>query len=224
MIFSGWQATMTLRPSLKWLLPILAVALIAMFMAVASVHKSQSALAAAVFAIAVIATGIRTNSPLWRCLRTANPPRVTHREALMPTVMLIALAYAWCGLAFYAIYLGTSLKWQHGWEYGTAMIVVALGHAYFLTRLAKPQHVLASAAAVQTAVRLAGAQAIAIGLALFWLISSGKLSSVRGDWPANQLFLAGGFAVMCLSMIVLKTHAAIGDPRPDRREPPLTQT
>ncbi len=54
-------------------------------------------------------------------------------------------------------------------------------------------------------------QAVAIACGLIWLIASGKLSSLKGDWAANQLFLAGGFAIMCLSMIIMKTHAVLSE-------------
>ncbi len=38
-----------------------------------------------------------------------------------------------------------------------------------------------------------------------------KLSSIKGDWPANQLFLAGGFTVMCLSVIIVKTYSVLSE-------------
>ncbi|MBN9281050.1 MAG: hypothetical protein J0H37_02035, partial [Hyphomicrobium denitrificans] len=57
----------------------------------------------------------------------------------------------------------------------------------------------------------AALQAVAIACGLLWLIQSGKLSSLKGDWAANQLFLAGGFTVMCLSVIIVKTHSALSE-------------
>ena len=58
-------------------------------------------------------------------------------------------------------------------------------------------------------VKLAGYQAVLIGVGLVWLIGSGKLATLKGDWAANQLFLAGGFAIMCLSMIMIKSYAVL---------------
>lgn len=214
---------MRLPPSLKWLLPVLVCALIAMTLAVAASHKPESALAAAVFAVACVATGLRVNGPLWQCLRGDTDVIVpSQREALIPTVSLIGMAYLWCGLAFYAIYLVVRLHWQHGWEYGTAMIVVALGHAILVHRLARPSLPM-SAETLRNIVRLAGAQAVAIALTLIWLIASGKLASIKGDWPANQLFIAGGFTVMSLSMMMLMTHTALAD-HCANRTPPETPT
>ena len=199
---------------LKWLLPILLAALIAMTLAVAAARKPQSALAATVFAVACVATGLRANGPLWRCLRaTGNAPKITPRQALIPNIALIGIAYLWCGLAFYAIYLGVRLHWQHGWEYGSAMVIVALAHGALVRWLSRLDEAI-SPDTIKNVVRLAGAQAIAIALTLIWLIQSGKLASIKGDWAANQLFIAGGFTVMSLSMMLVKTHAALGERTP----------
>jgi hypothetical protein len=166
-------------------------------------------MAAGVFALVLVATAVRSQSPLWR--RSAPKADVTPRCALMQTARLIMLAYLWCALAFFAIYLGTHVRWQHGWEYGTAMLVVAAGHAYYLSRLANPNDTFSTHAAIERAVRLSAYQAILIGVGLIWLIGSGKLSSLKGDWAANQLFLAGGFAIMCLSAITIKSHAVLSE-------------
>jgi len=206
---------MPLRPSLPWLLVTLTTALIAMIFAAGSVHKAESALAAGVVALVLVATAVRSQSPLWR--RSEPNADVTPRIALMQTTTLIMLAYLWCGLALLAIYLGTNVHWQHGWQYGTAMLIVAVGHAYYLSRLADPHDdALSSRAAIEQAVRIASCQAILIGLSLIWLIGSGKLSSLRGDWAANQLFLAGGFAIVCLCGVFIKTNAVLSERPPAR--------
>ena len=57
---------MPLRPSLPWLLTTLAAALVAMTVAAGAIRKAESATAAAIFAIVLVATAVRTNSPLWR--------------------------------------------------------------------------------------------------------------------------------------------------------------
>jgi hypothetical protein len=36
---------------------------------------------------------------------------------------------------------------------------------------------------------------------------------LKGDWAANQLFLAGGFAIMCLSMIMIKSYTVLTERR-----------
>lgn len=204
---------MSLRPPLPWLLATLAAALIAMYLATSALQKAEAATSAAAFAILLITSAIRTNSPLWRS--GAIKIAITQREALWQTTLLIMLAYLWCALAFYAVYLGTTLHWQHGWEYGSAMLLIALAHAFYLRRLSNPGDRVSTPSAIGRAVRLASYQGFAIAFGLIWLIQSGKLSSLKGDWAANQLFLAGGFAVMCLSVIVIKTNAALSE-RPAR--------
>lgn len=200
---------MSLRPPLPWLLATLVAALVAMYLATGALQKAEAATSAAAFAILLITSAIRTNSPLWR--RGAVKIAATQREALWQTTLLIMLAYLWCALAFYAVYLGTTLHWQHGWEYGSAMLLVAVAHAVYLWRLSDPNASVSTPRAIDRAIRLAGCQAIAIAFGLIWLIQSGKLSSVKGDWAANQLFLAGGFAVMCLSVIIIKTNTALSE-------------
>jgi hypothetical protein len=204
---------MPLRPSLPWLLTILAAALVAMTIAAGTIRKAESATAAAIFAIVLVATAVRTNSPLWRRSAETAAVGVTPRDALRQTTQLIMLAYLWCALAFYAIYIGTHVRWQHGWEYGSALMLIALAHVFYLCRIADPNDKFATPSAIARAVRLAFLQALAIACGLIWLIGSGKLSSLKGDWAANQLFLAGGFAIMCLSMIMIKSYAVLTEQR-----------
>lgn len=200
---------MALRPPLPWLLATLLAALLAMYLATSGLQKAQAATSAAAFAILLVIAGLRSNSPLWR--RGATKSIATPRQALWLTTLLIMLAYFWCALAFYAVYLGTSLSWQHGWEYGSAMLLVAVGHAIYLWHLDDPNASVSTPKAIGRAVALAALQAVAIACGLLWLIQSGKLSSLKGDWAANQLFLAGGFTVMCLSVIIVKTHSALSE-------------
>jgi len=202
---------MTLRPSLPWLLTTLAVALVAMFLAAGAVRKVESAIVAAIFALLLVATAIRTNAPIWR--RETSLGRITPRDALIETTRLIMLAFLWCALAFYAIYLGTNIRWQHGWEYGSANLLIAGAYGYYLWRLTNPSDGLSSPLAIERMVKLAGYQAVLIGVGLVWLIGSGKLATHKGDWAANQLFLAGGFAIMCLSVILIKANAVLTERR-----------
>ncbi|CAA2143991.1 hypothetical protein [Hyphomicrobium sp. ghe19] len=200
---------MTLRPSLPWLLTTLAVALIAMFLAAGALQKFEAAMAASVFVFVIVTAAIRTNAPVWR--PAPDIGEITPRDAMIPTIRLVMLSFLWCGLAFFAIYLGTSIRWQHGWEYGSAMVLVAGTYAYYLSRLRDPHDDWSKPQAIERMVRFMTYQAFAIGGGLVWLISSGKLATLRGDWAANQLFLAGGFAVMCLSAIIVKTNSALAE-------------
>lgn len=200
---------MPLRPSLPWLLATLTAALVAMTLAAGTARKAEAAVAAAVFCLVLVGTAMRTYSPLWR--RPAEAPGVTPRDAVRQIAQLIMLAYLWCGFAFYAIYLGTHIHWQHGWEYGTVLMVIALGHALYLSRLADPGDRFSTPAAIERAVRFSSYQGVLIALGLIWLIGSGKLETLKGDWAANQVFISGGFAIMCLSAILIKTCGVLSE-------------
>ncbi|MFA5954950.1 hypothetical protein [Hyphomicrobium sp.] len=203
---------MPLRPSLPWLLLTLAAALLAMYLACRSMQISESAIAAAVFAVVLCVTAVRTNAPHWRRAMPATGSAVTPRTAMMTNAFLIMLAFLWCGLAFYAVYLGTHVRWQHGWEYGTACMLFAGAYGYYLTRLSNPADNLAQTSAIDRMAKIAAYQAILIGIGLVWLIGAGKLAIThKGDWAANQLFLGGGFAILCISVILIKTNAALCD-------------
>ena len=49
---------------------------------------------------------------------------------------------------------------------------------------------------------LGAAAAVALGM----LIGSGKVGSIKADWPANHVFLAGGLALVVISAIAAITH------------------
>lgn len=203
---------MTLRPPLPWLLLTLATALVAMFLAARSFQKVESALAAAAFAVILCVAAVQTNAPAWR--RRQQPSAhaaITPREALRTNAFLIMLAFLWCGLAFFAVYLGTTVTWQHGWEYGSACILFGGAYAYFVNRLSNPDDALAQPFMIDRLVKLAGVLAILIGIGLAWLIGAGKLVTHKGDWAANHLFLAGGFSIMSICVMLIRTNIALGD-------------
>ncbi|HML27369.1 MAG TPA: hypothetical protein PKE16_00740 [Hyphomicrobium sp.] len=202
---------MILRPSLPWLLFTLAAALAAMYFACRSMKIAESAIAAAVFSAVLCATAIRTNAPHWR-RATNSAVIITPRQAMITNALLIMIAFLWCGLAFYAVYLGTHVRWQHGWEYGTACLLFAGAYGYYVRRLSNQGDPLTELPAIDRMTRIAGYQAILIGIGLVWLIGAGKLAIThKGDWAANQLFLGGGFAIMCISVIIIKTNTALCD-------------
>ena len=203
---------MTLRPSLPLLLLMLAVALGAMYIAAGSFQRVESAIVAAVFAIFISLAAIRTNAPLWRDTGSDSASqKPAQHEALAINVLLIAVAFLWCGLAFYAVYLFTSVRWQHGWEYGSACVLFAVLYGFLALRLSDPRSAASQQLAMDRMARIAGYQALLIGIGLIWLIGAGKLVTHKGDWAANQLFLGGGFAIMCISVILIKTHAALSE-------------
>ena len=191
------------------LLITLAAALVVMTLTAAADRRTESALAAGIFAVVLVNTALRSNTPLWRSPPSAAAASVTPRDAFRQSALLVMLAYLWSAVAFYAIYLGTHIRWQHGWEYGSAALLIVVGHAVYLWQTDSPNSWLSSPRALAGAARLATFQAIAIACGLIWLIASGKLMTLKGDWAANQIFLAGGAAIVCLSIIAVRTYAVL---------------
>ncbi len=183
-----------------WLSMALAALGIALMTAFAATgNKIGLTLVAVGLGLVAAAAAVRINAPLWRRPQSL----VTPAAALARTTRLTALIYGACGAAMFAIYLLTPLRWQHGWQYALALTLAAVGAAVYARRLE------ASGVSVDFAAQLAGLQAIAVAVALIWMIASGKLDTVKDDWAANAIFLAGGFAIVVVSVVAVKTHAAL---------------
>lgn len=119
---------------------------------------------------------------------------------------LTAIAYAWCGTALQAAYVTpvTGLRWQHSWQYGLAlalMAVLTFGYAQWTGH----RRSAVASRALAIAPLLAFVQSLlAAGVAAF-LIVSGKLLTRRMDWAANQIFLFGSLVVLVLTLMSLVT-------------------
>ena len=74
---------------------------------------------------------------------------------------------------------------------------------YFASR---PGSRLTSPRALAISTGVAWLQACASLVGLSFLVLSGKLLSVKGDWPANQIFLTGGIAIAAVSVIAALTQ------------------
>ena len=125
------------------------------------------------------------------------------------TSFVTASVYAWGGLAMLLIYLITPLHWRHGWQYGSIMLVIAAGLILYIRALSSPSSRFARPASVTRIVQLAILHGITAAIALAWLILSGKLATYKGDWAANAIFLAGGLAIIGISIITVVTHRAL---------------
>ena len=111
---------------------------------------------------------------------------------------LMALTWSWGGVSLLLTYGPAGLKWQHGWQYGSAMLLIAGALAWHARRIV-PGSSAATLFALEWGRKAAFAQGLACGIGLAWLIGSGKLDTVKGDWAANDVFLAGGFTLLVLS-------------------------
>jgi predicted ribosomally synthesized peptide with SipW-like signal peptide len=114
------------------------------------------------------------------------------------TTALIALGYLWGGATLITVYTWSGVWWQHGRQYGTGMVVVAVLILALAWRLGRTGPAMAGRLRFTRVA--AGLQALAAIGGLAFLIGAGKLASVKGDWPANLIFLSGGIAIAALSL------------------------
>lgn len=129
--------------------------------------------------------------------------------ALRQTTQLSTLSHAWTATALMLSYPLAGLRWLHGWEYGLAFAILAGVFFIYCSKLADPADPLAQTSAVETAGRFAGVQAFVVVALLAWILLSGKLATVRGDWAANNIFLAEGIAILALSLVLVSVHRAL---------------
>lgn len=169
---------------------------------------------AAAFAFAVMAylswrTGVAAAAGLAAVLVIVNGLKIVRRELersqmAKAVAELTALAYAWGGVSMLLAYGPGGLKWQHGWQYGTGMLVIAALILVYASRLwiGSP---LAGRRLLNLVRRLAVLQGLTCSTGLFMLIGSGKLETVKGDWAANDVFVAGGIAIVFASAFAVVT-------------------
>jgi hypothetical protein len=131
-------------------------------------------------------------------------PVIVH--ALIASTQLTTLVYAWGAATLFLVYSASGLRWQHGWQYGSAMALIAAGMAYYAKRLGQNDPEFTSENAIERAVALASVQGIAVSMGLLWLVASGKILTPRTDWAANLIFVTGGLSIVCLCAFFAKTH------------------
>jgi hypothetical protein len=186
-------------PSYLWL----AFALSLAAMHVAAWHGAKMALfgAAAVFALAVMMAAARLPS----LVRTA-PGDTAYARAVAGSTRITAVLYAWGATTMLSIYRFTPVQWQHGWQYGAGMLLICLCLVAYLLAFDRQDSGLSQRPALDRIVALGGLQGIAASGAVVWLVLSGKLSSPKGDWAANAVFLNGGIAIAWISYLAVATH------------------
>ena len=147
------------------------------------------------FRLATLAMG----GQVWRAAGAGKP-----REAVaLRFASLIAAAWAWAGLAMLACYYLTDLSWQHAWQYGAAMVLIAAGITAYARARRQPGSRLAAPDA-DTAMRgITALQGIAALVGVVILLLSGKVEAQGRDWAANVVFIAGGLTLFALSAMAV---------------------
>ena len=176
-----------------------------------------SAFAAAAFLGAILRLAWQINTPWWHAGAGAIGPSAVDAQPMMATrnASLLALGYAWGGISLLAVYLLTPLKWQHGWQYGLGMVLIALIIAWAGQRIASlwgPEH----------AKRLMAVSMVhgwAAGAGLFWLVYTAKFLSPKGDWAANVVFVTGAVAIAGISAIAIRTARLLAEQASARQSP-----
>lgn len=198
---------MTGQPDVRFVLVVGAISIAVMTIAAHLGWRGLAGAAAAVFTLALIWTAMRANARL-AATRGAETGGMSGTAAAAGRLnaLLMALAYGWGGAAMLAIYLLSGLKWQHGWQYGLGMIVIAAGLVIYSRQLTEQVSPMTAMRALNVTALMAMAQAAAAAVALVVLVMSGKLQTFRDDWAANHIFVAGGLAVVVLSVIAVLSH------------------
>lgn len=199
---------MSLQPLIPALLALLAVSVAVMTWAAGIGAQAVSLLAAGIYGLAVVGVAWRINRPeQWPAKALADPDAAMHTARR--NARLFALTYAWGGLALLLVYKLSGLKWQHGWQYGSGMGVIAGGLLLLVHKLGDAATPLRTPAGLQHLANLVLAQAIAAGAGLVFLVGSGKLWAGKKDWAANHVFLVGGLTIVVVSLISWRTHAKL---------------
>jgi hypothetical protein len=184
-----------LRPVLPWLLVALALSVAAIVLGAGRGDKLVPALASGLYGAIVVAAAIWMNVTVWS--NTTN--QQASRSAITGNIWLAALVYTWGATALLAVYSLSGLTWRHGWQYGLGAAIIAAGLAIYAMRSQQDGQ-------TPPPLYLTALHAAAAGGGLFYLIQSGKLATTRSDWAANNIFLAGGIAVVFICLIAAITQ------------------
>jgi hypothetical protein len=209
---------MPLRHQVPWLLTAMVASVTAMVSGAHARLPTMTLAAAALFALALIAVAVQINRPLWG---GQTEPDTTHTvHAVRRNARLMALGYIWGAAALFAVYGFSGLRWQHAWQYGLAMTIIAAGIILYVHDLGRAGSARRSQRALDIGLQLTIAQALGALFGLGFLLASGKLAGIKGDWAANQIFLNGGVAVAVLSAIAAYTQYRLRLPAFPTRERP----
>ncbi len=157
--------------------------------------------ASAVFAIAAALAAARVSG-----LVRSVPHKSAAARAVVESTRVSALVYGWGAASLLTLYRFTPLHWQHGWQYGSGMLLICIGLAAYVSAFDREGSQLAQGPALDRIVALGAAQGLAAAIGIGYLVLSGKLSSPKGDWAANAVFLAGGTAIVWISYLAVMTH------------------
>lgn len=182
----------SLVPLLPWLLLAAALSVTMMVLGAGRGDRLLPALSAGLFASLVVGTGLGINAPLWSKATAALRGPTLVRSALRCNVWLAALIYGWGASAMFGMYSLSDLAWRHAFQYAGGASVFAAGIALYGFSLGR------SGGAGIPPIVLTALHGLAAAGGLIYLFSAEKLSTLKSDWAANEVFLWGGIAVVAL--------------------------
>lgn len=164
----------------------------------ATSSRALTAFGAFAFSFFMFIVAWRVNRPAWRTQASQSADMLFH--TMRRNTRLAALTYAWAAAAFFAIYGLTEVRWQHGWQYGAAAALIALGLLVYVHRMGQDGHL------TPPPMALTALHGLAVLGGLIFLILAGKLATPKGDWPANYIFLFGGIAILSICYVAIITQ------------------
>ncbi|MEQ1611711.1 MAG: hypothetical protein ABL904_03080 [Hyphomicrobiaceae bacterium] len=199
---------MPVNPFIPWLLAAFVPAVIGQVIGARIGSPWISGAAAMFLPIMSIVVALKVNSPYWQ--RATAPSGIQAiADASRRNARLIAWTWAAGAVSMLAVYRFSGLRWQHGWQYGSGMVLIASLIFIYALSIESPSSPLRRPRLLNAVALMAAAQGIAGTAGIMMLVISGKLGSMKGDWAANIIFVAGGFAIMVLSAIAVRTHARL---------------
>ncbi len=175
-------------------------------------------ISAGLFAIALIVSAVEMNAGFWRAEGDRHSDDAAVDAAIRNT-RLLALGYLWGALALFMVYRLTPLRWQHGLQYGAGMALVAWLIQLYVHFLVQPGSRLRGPSALDKAMWLSVLHGVGALGGLGFLVLSGKINSIKDDWAANAVFLAGGIMIVALSLVSAYTHKWLSRvPAAERRD------
>lgn len=193
---------MSLQRVLPWLVLALFASVVVMIVGAGRDLSWVTGCAAGFFAALAVGIGLGLNQPLWRLDAFRITPEAAPIAA-QRNAKLMALAWAWGAAAMAGVYTLGGLSWQHDWQYGSAMALIAVFTWGFGLAIARAVQPSTRQMLLLRGLQLTIVQGVAAAAGVFYLLAAGKLMSFRSDWAANQIFLAGGVAIALLSAIAV---------------------
>ncbi len=194
---------MSRDPNVRWLLAASLASAIGQWLGASLAMPKLSVVAAALLPIASLIVGITINGLQSR----QSSDRFDHAATTAAqNAKLLAIAWSTGATAMLAVYLFSGLRWQHGWQYGTGMALIAALVWAYVRQLTDGSNSWASKSWLDRAAILSAVQGVAAVAGLMILFGSGKAWSHRTDWAANIIFVSGGVTLAVLSAFAVRAH------------------